>query len=105
MGTCGKIFTMNSSLRIPGTKRYEVNVRAVSGSMVTGNWPAHLNELMVTLDAPGLSQPSFTSIENDISKWWYAALEKVMLLGGIRLARKSSNTGQAAACSKAYTAK
>ncbi|CAC5383858.1 unnamed protein product [Mytilus coruscus] len=67
---------------VPGSKRFDVNVRAVWGSMVTGNDPSHLNELMATFNSPGLSQPTFTSIETDIGKWWHSILEQEMMLAG-----------------------
>jgi hypothetical protein len=73
---CFKMFTLNSSPRMPGSKRFEINVRAVWGSMVTDNGPSHQNEFLATLISPGLSQPSFSAIETEISKWWHAILEK-----------------------------
>ncbi|XP_071148268.1 uncharacterized protein [Mytilus edulis] len=79
---CFKKFKFDTSPKVPGSKRYDVNVRAVWGSMVTGNGPAHLNELMATLNSPGLSQPTFTSIETDIGKWWHSILEQEMMLAG-----------------------
>ena len=79
---CEMKFTLESSPKVPGTKRFDINVRAVWGSMVTGNGPAHLNEMLATMDSPGLSQPTFTSIETEIGKWWHDILEKDMLLAG-----------------------
>jgi hypothetical protein len=67
---------------MPGSKRFGVNVRAAWGSMVTGNGPSHLNELLATLNSPGLSQPSLSAIETEISKWWHSKLEKDMLIAG-----------------------
>ena len=40
---CYKTFKLDTSPRVPGSKRFDVNVRALWGSMVTGNGPAHLN--------------------------------------------------------------
>jgi hypothetical protein len=40
---CYKTFKLDTSPRVPGSKRFNVNVRAVWGSMVAGNGPAHLN--------------------------------------------------------------
>jgi len=79
---CYKTFTLDTSPRIPGSKHFDVNVRAVWGSMVTGNGPAHLNEFMATMNSPGLSQPTFSAIETDIGKWWHAVLEQDMLSAG-----------------------
>jgi hypothetical protein len=67
---------------MPGSERFELNVRAVWGSMVTGNGPSHLNECLATLNSPGLSQPSLSAIKTEISKWWHAILEKDMLIAG-----------------------
>jgi hypothetical protein len=66
---CLRKFTLNSSPRVPGSKRFDVNVRAVWGSMVTGNGPAHLNEILATMNSPGLTQTSFSAIETEIGKW------------------------------------
>lgn len=76
---CLKKFTLESSPKVPGSRRFDVNVRAVWGSMVTGNGPSHLNEFLATMNSPGLSQPSFTAIETEIGKWWHSILEKDML--------------------------
>ena len=73
---CFKKFTLNSNPRMPGSKRFEINVRAVWGSMVADNGPSHQHEFLATLNSPGLSQPSFSAIETVISKWWHAILEK-----------------------------
>ncbi|KAK3099893.1 hypothetical protein FSP39_011406 [Pinctada imbricata] len=79
---CGMEFHFSTSPQLPGTKRYDINVRAVWGSMSTGNGPSHLNELLGTLNSPGLSQPSFSAIESDIGKWWLSILERDMLAAG-----------------------
>ncbi|KAK3084066.1 hypothetical protein FSP39_007620 [Pinctada imbricata] len=79
---CSKKFRMETSPKIPGSKRFDINVRAVWGSMVTGNGPAHLNEFLGTLNSPGLTHTSFSSIETEIGKWWLAALEKEILKAG-----------------------
>ena len=80
---CRKKFTVDTSPKVPGSKRFDINVRAVWGSMVTGNGPAHLNEFLATVNSPGLSQPTFTAIETEIGKWWKAVLEKEMLAAGV----------------------
>ena len=79
---CHKKFSLDSSPKVPGSKRFDINVRAVWGSMVTGNGPSHLNEFLATLNSPGLSQPSFTAIETEIGQWWHSILEKDMLSAG-----------------------
>ena len=52
---CYKTFKLDTSPRVPGSKRVDVNARAVWGSMVICNGLAHLNELMATMNSPGLS--------------------------------------------------
>ncbi|CAG2223289.1 unnamed protein product [Mytilus edulis] len=74
-----KKFTPDSSPKVPGSKRFDINVRAVWGSMITGNGPYNLNEFLATLNSPGLSHPSFTAIETEIGQWWHSTLEKDML--------------------------
>ncbi|CAG2230579.1 unnamed protein product [Mytilus edulis] len=67
---CNYIHTMNTSSRLQTSKdkinRFDVNVRAVWGSMVTGNGASHLNELLGTMNSPGLRQATFGSIEEEI---------------------------------------
>ncbi|KAK3104564.1 hypothetical protein FSP39_005062 [Pinctada imbricata] len=79
---CHKVFELHTSPRLPGSKRYDVNVRAVWGSVETGSGPSHMNEFLGTLNSPGLSQPTFSSIENEIGQWWLNILEKDMLSAG-----------------------
>ena len=79
---CYQTFKLDTSPRVPGSKRFDVKVRAMWGRMVTGNGPAHLNEFMATMNSPGLSQPTFSTIETDIGKWWHAVLEQDMLSAG-----------------------
>ncbi|KAJ8305334.1 hypothetical protein KUTeg_015879 [Tegillarca granosa] len=47
------------------TKHYDVNVRAVWGSMATGGGLAHLYESLATLNSPGMSQQTYTTIEQE----------------------------------------
>ncbi|XP_062575148.1 uncharacterized protein LOC134237079 isoform X2 [Saccostrea cucullata] len=50
--------------------------------MSTGNGPSHLNEMLGTMNSPGLSSTSFTSIEKEIGDWWLSALESNILEAG-----------------------
>ena len=79
---CSQKFSFDSSPKVPRSKRFDKNVRAVWGSMVIGNGPSHLNEFMATLNSPGLSQPSFSAIETDVGKWWHDVLLVDMLAAG-----------------------
>jgi len=69
---CKKTFQLDTSPQIPNgrTNHYAVNIRAVWGSMVTGGGVAHLNETMATLNAPGLSQQTYSHIEQEIGDMW-----------------------------------
>uniref|UniRef100_A0A8W8IIT7 Uncharacterized protein n=1 Tax=Magallana gigas TaxID=29159 RepID=A0A8W8IIT7_MAGGI len=42
--------------------------------MTTGNGPSHLNEILGTMNSPGLSSTSFTAIEKEVGEWWLSAL-------------------------------
>jgi hypothetical protein len=63
-------------------KRFEVNVRAVWGTMVSGGGRAQLNETMCTLGLSGLSQPTFSAIEHEIGSLWGSVIEEDMLAAG-----------------------
>lgn len=52
------------------------------GSMTTGNGPSHLNEILGTMNSPGLSSTSFTAIEKEVGEWWLSALESNILEAG-----------------------
>ncbi|VDI82683.1 Hypothetical predicted protein [Mytilus galloprovincialis] len=95
---CNYIHTMNTSSRLQTSKdkinRFDVNVRAVWGSMVTGNGASHLNELLGTMNSPGLRQATFGSIEEEIGQMWHTVLEEEMLAAGAeerRIAIENNN--------------
>ncbi|XP_078329794.1 uncharacterized protein LOC144624228 [Crassostrea virginica] len=81
---CNQMIKHDTSKRLNclHSKKYDVNVRAVWGSMVTGNGCDHLNELFGTLNSPGLRQGTFTTIEEEISEMWRSVLEEEMLAAG-----------------------
>lgn len=58
------------------SRHFDINVRAVWGTLVTGNGQAHLNEFVATLDSPGLTQKTFSKIESDINQWWNTVLQE-----------------------------
>jgi hypothetical protein len=78
---CFKIFNLQTSPKLPikDSFRFDVNVRAVWGEMVTGGGVSHLNESLATIGVPGMTQTTFTSIEQEISDWWNVMLEKELL--------------------------
>lgn len=53
-----------------------MNVRAVWGSVVSGDGLAHMNEFLSTLDSPTLSSKTCSTIENQVSQWWKDLLEE-----------------------------
>ncbi|CAG2237024.1 unnamed protein product [Mytilus edulis] len=62
--------------------------------MVTGNGASHLNELLVTMNSPGLRQATFGSIEEEIGQMWHTVLEEEMLAAGAeerRIAIENNN--------------
>ncbi|KAJ8320070.1 hypothetical protein KUTeg_001657 [Tegillarca granosa] len=59
-------FETSPTLPLDNSQHYDVNVRSVWGSMVTGGGVSHLNELMATLNSPGMSQPTYSNIEQEI---------------------------------------
>ncbi|KAH3877733.1 hypothetical protein DPMN_001611 [Dreissena polymorpha] len=61
---------------------YDINVRAVWRSIVTGNGASHLKEVMATMDAPSLSQPAFTRIESQIGARWECMSQDEWLSAG-----------------------
>ncbi|XP_069120879.1 uncharacterized protein [Argopecten irradians] len=75
---CKKDFLFNTSpkLETSQSKHFDINVRAVWGSIATGNGNAHLNEFIATCDAPGLGQSSFQRIEHQINTSWCEVLQK-----------------------------
>ena len=66
---CGMSFELKSP-RMGKNHRFEINVRAVWGQMVTGGGAAKLGEQCATMGMPTLSQTSFSAIEEEIGKWW-----------------------------------
>ena len=79
--------------KLANSKRYDLNVRAVWGSMATGNGPTHLNEFLGTLNSPGLSQSSFSNFKQQISDWWLATFEDDMLAAGAEERRMAIEKG------------
>ena len=78
---CCKLFELKSP-RMRNDKRFEINVRAVWGQMVTGGGASHLSEQCATMGMPGLSQTAFSNIEEEIGSWWkqvYNHVNKIFL--------------------------
>ena len=58
-----------------GSRRWECNVAAVWGEMVTGGGHVPLSEAMSVLGVPIMTKKSFISIEKEIGKEWRALLQ------------------------------
>jgi hypothetical protein len=83
---CSLTFRLDTSKKVrtsTGNQRFEVNVRAVWGSMSTGGGASKLNEGMATMNAPGMTQTTYTAIEEEISKWWQTVLEEDLVAAGV----------------------
>ena len=78
-------FETSPKIKTGNSTKYDVNVRAVWGSIVTGNGASHLKEVMATMDAPSLSQLLFSAIEKDIGSWWQNLSQDEMLAAGCHL--------------------
>ena len=75
-------FSTSKRLETPTSSHYDVNVRAVWGSVVTSNGAAHLREVLGTLDCPSLTQTTFSKIEQEIGDWWEKISEAELLEAG-----------------------
>lgn len=67
---CEEKFTIDSSTKIVGSggmnTRYSVNVGAVWGQMATGGGQRSFNEIMASINVPGISKPTFNRIETQL---------------------------------------
>lgn len=83
---CEEKFTIQSSDLIAGSgglkKRYSVNVGAVWGQMATGGGQRNLNELLASINVPGISKPTFTHIETQIGTKWEQILTQEIVKAG-----------------------
>ncbi|KAJ8321844.1 hypothetical protein KUTeg_000315 [Tegillarca granosa] len=76
------------------SKHYDVNVRAVWGSMATRGGLAHLNESLATLNSPGMSQQTYTTIEQEIGNMWGEVVEEDLLKAGAEERKIAMEKGQ-----------
>ena len=61
-----------------GARRWECNMAAVWGQMVTGGGHAPLEEAMSVLGIPVMAKKSFIATEKDIAQQWWLSLEASM---------------------------
>ena len=82
---CKKTWHLTTCNKIKGptgNKRWEVNLAAVWGQMATGGGAQPMNQFLSTMGVPGMSAPTFSSIEEQIGLWWRSVLEDEMLKAG-----------------------
>ncbi len=81
--SCANTCLIESSPKIAGSteikKRYSVNVGAVWGQMSTGGGQKPLNELMATMNVPGINKKTFLKIVNQIGEAWEKILAEEMV--------------------------
>ena len=73
-------FTTSNKIKGPsGINRWESNLAAVWGQMVTGGGHSSLKNTMSVLGLPVMAKGSFTPTESDIGEWWRQKLNKSMI--------------------------
>jgi len=72
---------------------YDINVRAVWGTVTSGRGPSQLNEVLSTMNIPQMHNTMFTSVENRIGEWWLKALDEEMKKAGIEERDKAIERG------------
>ena len=70
--------TSSKVASVSEAKRWECNMAAVWGQMVTGGGHTPLAEAMSVLGVPLMSKKSFIAIEKEIGKKWWTSLETSM---------------------------
>jgi len=78
---CKKEFNLATSEK-NSLGHYDINLRAVWGTMTSGGGAADLNEQLQTMNIPQMHQSMFTSLEDDIGKWWNGILKEEMAKAG-----------------------
>lgn len=81
-------------VRVGKNNRFDINVRAVWGSMATGNGASHLNEMMATMNVPGMRPNTFSAIEHEISHWWKCVLDDDIWKAGAEERFKAMEEGR-----------
>ena len=93
---CNHTISLETSPKVKGPKQYrrwECNLAAVWGQMVTGGGHSHLEETMSVLGVPVMSKKSFINTERDIGGWWKQMLEKSMIEAGEEEKRMAEERG------------
>ena len=87
---CNHTISLETSPTVKGPKQYrrwERNLAAVWGHMVTGGGHSHLEETM------SVFKKSFINTERDIGDWWKQMLEKSMIEAGEEEKRMAEERG------------
>ncbi len=90
-----KIF-LKTSKKVKGPNNYsrwECNLAAVWGQMVTGGGHRKLEETMSIVGVPVMTKTSFVSTERDIGEWWEQELRKSMEEAGKEERALAMNSG------------
>ena len=78
---CHKQFPMKNSDKQENAL-YDINVRAVWGTVASGGRPTDLNEILGTMNIPPMSETMFSSVEEQIGNWWSDILKDEMAKAG-----------------------
>ena len=95
--TCDHTIVLETSEKVKGPrgyKRWECNLAAVWGQMVTGGGHSHLEETMSVLGVPAPAKKTFVQTERDIGEWWQENLWESMLEAGREEKRLAEERGE-----------
>ncbi|KAJ8304705.1 hypothetical protein KUTeg_018288 [Tegillarca granosa] len=100
---CKEKFRFKTSPQVPlqHSKHYDVNIRSVWGAIVTRNGESNLNELMGTRNSPGMSQQTFSVIEQEIGDLLSICVEEDLIQAGAeerRIAIEKGHYDDGVAC-------
>ena len=94
--TCDHTIVLETTEKVKGPrgyKRWECNLAAVWGQMVTGGGHSHLEETMSVLGVPAPANKTFVQTERDIGEWWQENLWESMLEAGREEKRLAEERG------------
>lgn len=93
---CTRTITLETSSKVKGPGKYarwQCNLAAVWGQMVTGSGHSHLEEGMSILGVPVMSKAAFIHTERVIGEWWKDKLMESMLEAGREEKRLAERAG------------
>ncbi len=94
--TCGHTITLETAQKVKGPKgyrRWECDLAAVWGQVVTGGGHSQLEETMSVVGDPVMSKKSFIESERDIGEWWSQELQEAMTAAGKEEKRMAEERG------------